>query len=469
VISREFSEYRGLWWLPEDLTRRISGTLVIGERLKLTLDDELVKTPRLVSGEVQQYPKNSWDTHPVIHGEKRDGTAITMFDTWGGSIGLPFELMGTEVWDAQSIALGALLSQSDLFSEVSVSIDFLWDWTGSEQHKANWDKDHNFTLVGGTTQLCNVRVDGKTYELRAGVKTHHFGRSGLEIQDDAVWIVKLETGCNLKDAINDVVIPLQGFATFCTLKANRVTQLECTPEGSTGAIKIITTLRAHDAPSRSESQHVAFLQLLPGNIFLTSPHKILGRWLIAWNELREPLSRLLSIEYATAMYLEHRLSTVVQAGESLHKGRWDWRKLSKAEYKRRRREVLRSGPESLRSWLSQMLSGRNDPSLRERMNDVVHRALDSGFPYLLSDFDAFVNDLLVARNSTSHGGKLDISYDRQHWLGEGLTWLLRALCLQELGLKSDQIRLCLANNPDLTRCASMLGWSRAPSTSIAKL
>jgi hypothetical protein len=202
---------------------------------------------------------------------------------------------------------------------------------------------------------------------------------------------------------------------------------------------------------------------------LTSPHKILERWFVAWNELREPLSRLLSIEYATAMYLEHRLSTVVQAGESLHKGRWDWRRLSKAEYKRRRLEVLESSPEILRSWLKQMLSGRNDPSLRERMNDVVNRTLKSGFPYLLPDADVFVNDLLVARNSTAHGGKLDIAYDRQHLLGEGLTWILRALILQDLGITSDQIGLCLTNNLDLSRCASLLGWSRAPSTSTAKL
>jgi hypothetical protein len=159
------------------------------------------------------------------------------------------------------------------------------------------------------------------------------------------------------------------------------------------------------------------------------------------------------------MYLEHRSASIVQAAEALHRARWDWTKLSKKEYKRRREELVDLCPPDWRSWLSSMLQGRNDPSLRERLVDLVRRAVDAGFPYVIPD--VFVDDLLKGRNAASHGAAAGTSYEYQYWIGGALAWVIRTLVLVDLGITGDELTTCLANNLQFARCARALGWSKA--------
>jgi hypothetical protein len=418
-------------------------------------------------GIIESFPKDTWDTFPAIHGLTPDGDEYTLLETWGGSIHFPIEFTQThtETWRAQAILKGAHLLDSDLITEIRMSTDYLWDWTNSNQHHVNWDlAKKTVTVTGGRTSLCKVRVNGSVFELVAGIKTQPFGKNGFQIEDQAVWNVKCTPGLDWGTTLREVVIPLQSFATFCTSRANRVTELTLMIANSTTEIRVFTNLRGHDLPIRDDRRHLEYFQVLPSRVFLMAPHSILERWFISWNELRDSISRMLSVEYATSIYLEHRLASVVQAAEGMHKVRWNSTKIGKTEYRSRRFRVMEECPLELRSWLYAMLNGKNNLSLAERLRDIVNRAISAGCPYVILDIEKFVSALSASRNRTAHGSSAGEDYEGQHWLAEGLTWLLRTLILVDLGLTSEQISLCLGPNLELSRVASALHWQRAPGT-----
>jgi hypothetical protein len=132
--------------------------------------------------------------------------------------------------------------------------------------------------------------------------------------------------------------------------------------------------------------------------------------------------------------------------------------LSRAEYRRRRKALLKSCRDDWGEWLKSMLTGRNDPSLRERLRDIIDRAVDAGFPYVIPD--DFVDELLRGRNTGAHGGSAGTDYEHQYWLGGGLSWLLRTLLLVELGVPDADRIACLTNNLQLSRTATALDWPR---------
>jgi ApeA N-terminal domain 1 len=469
-MDREFDTIvRGLWWLPDDPNRAIRGALSLGERLELTLEDSLTAPSPPKEGITETFPKDTWDTFPVIHGSTPDGEKYTLLETWGGSIHMPIDMTHSETWRTQAIAKGDHFLDSDLITEIRVSTDFLWDWTGSVQHSEMWDPTReSVTVTGRRTSLCKVRVNNFIFELLAGIKTRPFGRNGFQIEDDAVWNVKCAPGLTWSASLSEVVIPLQYFATFCTSRANRVTQLQLTLASSGSVVNVVTNLRGHDLPTRDERRHFEYFQSLPARIFLISPRATLGHWFVAWNELGDSLSRVLSVDYASSIYLEHRVASVVQAAEGLHNRRWNWTKIGKGEYRNRRTRVVNRCPPELRAWLGTLLSGKNNPSLAERLRDIVTRAMSSGLPYSIPDPGQFVKSLSASRNRTAHGNSAGDDYEGQYWLAEGLTWLLRTLILVELGLGRDQIRLCLDQNIQLSRTASALGWQKLPPGTPSK-
>ena len=456
--------YRGVWWLPEEPGRRIRGSLSVGGNLELTLEDSLKEPPPAKDGIVQSTLRDTWDTLTVIHGMTTDGEEISLLEAWGGSILLPIDMTHTETWRARAVLTGAHVLESDLFTEIRISTDYLWDWTNSDQHHVNWDiSSKSVTITGTSTSLCKIRVNGALFELVAAIKTQPYGRNGFQIEDEAVWIVTRMPGLNWDETLKEVVIPLQSFATLCTSKANRVTRLSLV-SGITGkSITVVTNLRGHDLPIRNDRRHPEYFQLLPARIFLTAPHAILQRWFTAWNELRDSLGRLLSVEYATSIYLEHRLASVVHAAEGMHNVRWNSTKISKSEYRSRRRRVMNRCPPDLRTWLHSMLLGKNNVSLSDRLRDIVHRAAAAGFPYVIPDEKKFVSALSASRNRTAHGNSAGDDYERQYWLSEGLTWLLLTLILVDLGLKPEQISPCLDQNLQLSHTARTLGWPKPTS------
>jgi len=236
---------------------------------------------------------------------------------------------------------------------------------------------------------------------------------------------------------------------------------------STTQIRVLTNLRGHDLPIRDDRRHFQYFQLLPARVFLMAPHATLERWFISWNELRDSLSRMLSVDYATSIYLEHRLASVVQAAEGMHKVRWNSTRISKGEYRSRRRRIMNGCPPEIRDWLHGMILGRNKLSLPERLRDIVYRAMAAGFPYVIPDPEKFVSDISASRNRTAHGNSAGDDYEGQHWLAEGLTWLLRALMLVELGLDRDHISLCLDHNLQLSRTATALRWEKVAAATPA--
>ena len=455
------TELKGSWWRPETPTRRVAGTLTISYPLELRLDGALIEDPPATPGTFISFPNDTADRADVVLGVTVSGDKVTVFDSWGGSFGMPSEIVQNELWRPRVALIGDHFNRDVRFDEVWMTTEYLWDWSGAPRHRTNFDSGTGeLQILANRQSLMKAVVAGTRYELLSDFRTSPSDRSGITLEDDVTWHVRPSESLTWYAIVDDVVVPLQALATFCTMHSNRVARLEIRPVGATRTVRVVTWLRGSDLPERDLKSLPPQVQVLPGWYFFPRSNRILRNWFRIRGDLDAVLNRLLSVDYAASMYLEHRSASIIQAAEALHRAQWDRTRLSKKEHKIRRKAVMAAVADELRPWLSSQITGRNDLSLRERITDVVERAERAGLPYDVTSRDDFVQAVLRSRNTGAHGSSGGADFEEQYWRASGLAWLIRTLLLSELGLTSDEIFELLSGNEELRFCARRLSWSR---------
>jgi hypothetical protein len=459
--------HRGTWWIPEQPERRISGTLTLQDGPRLVLESALVERYLPNPGESAAFGSDTPDEHGVIHGELLADGPITIFDTWGGSFGIPTAFLSSETWHGAAVWLGGHLPAGSHFNRVEMSTDLLLDWLGIS--------GHSLTIGPG-----RVVVESKDIELFSLDYGHrfelwsrfNFSNDGGEfsLSNFASWVVELSHSMTLRELLAEVVGPLQDLGSFGSMHPHRVVALYLEPVGFEESGELITRLRGDGIPPRQVRLPV-FEQLIPlTSIGLSRLRSVLPGWMQTYKTLRPIISRLLAIDYAPFIYEGHRSANVIQAAEGLHRALWDRTSLPPDEHAKRVDDALAGasgGPENwteplqeAKSWARPLLEGKNDLSQRTRLLEVVEQARNVGFPFVVPDVDKYVKALLKLRNAPAHGGSTSGDPEVNYWMIEGLRWMLRTILMHEIGLDPTTIGRRLSDIQALGHACRKLSWAR---------
>jgi hypothetical protein len=273
------------------------------------------------------------------------------------------------------------------------------------------------------------------------------------------------------------IFPLQNLLTLATDSPNAIAELFVFSkqktltltdgESARRPIQVIChTFYQNRQPDEAVlSPHMLFAFKDVANDFGT----IIDRWLKVASELDSVCKLFFTVQYTPSMYLEQQFLGVVQAVESYHRRRNRKGIFPEEEHRALVKTILTHTAKEHRNWLHNRLRYSNEPTLRDRLRELVELTHDVSLPLnsaATPSRKAFIQKVVDTRNFLTH---YDSSLKNKaadgfelYRLTQVLSFLLQACFLLELGLPSERCAELIRRTPRWQRTTDEAMWLRKP-------
>ncbi|PWT83896.1 MAG: hypothetical protein C5B58_05720 [Acidobacteria bacterium] len=162
---------------------------------------------------------------------------------------------------------------------------------------------------------------------------------------------------------------------------------------------------------------------------------VLEKWFNFYDRLEDVFNLYLTVILAPDLGDDHKFLFLAQSIEGFHRARPDSKdkKFTPAEYKKRRKKVLESAPESEKEWLTDALEFPPGNTLLERIDDIM-KPLKDLVADSFEDLDSFSSTVKNARNYLTHPGNTEPQSYAYRDLWKKLRTILEICFLREIGV-----------------------------------
>jgi hypothetical protein len=196
---------------------------------------------------------------------------------------------------------------------------------------------------------------------------------------------------------------------------------------------------------------------------------MLKRWLTMPDDLRTAWALYIGVLFAQRIYAEHSYLSLVGAAEMYHRLRGKNEIDPAAAHTARITRILGhfKGPD--RKWLKGKLSRSNEPSLENRLLELLERN-PKLFEQIYEDRGILCKIIARTRNYYSHyAAELQTGAVRDrvelHWLSRVVAAIVEDCLLHELGMSADERRSCIRrfsrHSEAFYRVSVLLKWARS--------
>jgi len=447
---------RGTWWLPGEGAEVVTGVLHIGGAdMRLELDGALAPfEPELVPTS----HSFKWVQYPVVSGNT-DAGLFTLLDVQGMTFGLPEGSGTTENYSVRAAIEAEVLENPPTFSQLTFSTDYLALWLRPDGPRALPPTSAVYGMTAPREQVFSeTQLTDGHIQLRAFTSTRSSPLAAT-METDVSWVVTPAQPADLFVMLNHWVTPLQNLASFATLSPNRVIQLRVRERAETPLAFVHLELRRDRLPASAASYLWDHKLVLTSTLMRQHGAEIVRRWMGLRSSMPGVIWRLLGRDYLQPTDLEHYVTSAVQAAEGLHTRLWN-RPAAPAEDHDARVAAATAGiaDEELRHWATTVLQNANGLSLRKRLEEIVERASEAGCPHVPANAHSFCRDVASFRNAVSHGNDSSNESLKIYWQAAALTWLLRAIILQQLDVAPEVVSNLIEQNNRFQQDAHQVGW-----------
>lgn len=176
---------------------------------------------------------------------------------------------------------------------------------------------------------------------------------------------------------------------------------------------------------------------------------MLTNWLSKAEILAPVYSTYFGPLYNDRLFNEFRFLSLIQALETYHRRTINNFSLSSEEFKKRTTAVLAGTPEEYKKWIKQKLAFANEPSLHDRLKDILGVLGPLPMKFIPNQ-DAFCQRVRDTRNYYTHyGEKLKAkaaTRDELWWITQRLVMLADLCLLRELGFSHDEMGALIDRN-----------------------
>jgi hypothetical protein len=448
-VAMESFERNGLWWLPEDETKKVAGTLTF------TAEDGL--RFRTIGGFDEEPFSMSQEDRPVILGISEDRQLVTLVQCLftSSNFGVPgyqslhmkpqwayigllrddpvelvFDSMLIEYANLQAWAgLAPLNAQAESINE------------GVTRFEVTFDKPPPIAFPAG---IGEISLEARVFTPTASDEEYTLRViPGIRITRDKPL--------DMTQWMRQAVRPLQD---FFSLAANRAVgirtlftfaeefgPLDHKPPFPRAPVQILYDPLYHDMSDWQPSRRGFLFALRDlGDEMGAS----MSKWLDVYEELRPVVSRFFAQLYRE-LYVGNRFMDTVMSLEGYHRMRFQNFQLDPHEHLMQVSDILDSVPDEYRNWLERRLEYSNEPPLHRRLRDIIDKVGPIG-PELLGNRAArkkFITRVVDARNSLVHLDETPRKHAATdgitlHWLSEKLSWLMKSCLLHEIGLSEEK-------------------------------
>jgi hypothetical protein len=438
-------EYKGLWYLPNNPKRRISGILKFSPEEGAIL--ELI-------GTFQRAPevKNDFLEPEIILGVTTDGKYLTLYkciETHSPMFLSGRNLPSKSVFRATYVLDGVSVKRIEDLRLRGLGIEYahLDEWANTNGFKIDIASD----LKGAVVQ----------YTLPSRIEAANLGTYKVFIDFRCKWPVRslIQKEALIKQTVYVTIEPLtqMSFQELLSIEFRLTTFFGLAVMRAVGPLRITGWTKHKEVVeiySQLVNTPIESGPLLPRDMLFTLSDTNGGLTIHLENWLRKAakLAPIYSLYFATVyssrIYLEHKFLSLAQAIESYHRRCKGNTVLPKAEHRRRIKRIINAVPED-KEWLQQRLAYSNEPTLRNRLQELCNEhsvVLKSVLP----DIESFIRRVIDTRNYLTHYDerlKEKQAEGRQLFmLAQKLKMLLELCLLKELGFEDSALQGLVERN-----------------------
>lgn len=453
---REAFREQGVWWLPDKPNDQVAGTLTFDQ------DEGALLALVGVLGTMRDALAFAFDRGqvPAIHGLTMKGKRITLLKSFRKTSNFNFPGIANEVYFSNVVLVGCHASSAD--DRAYASSDFRFD------EIEQWLGHRRFRPTGGNGGEFPYRMERLEKRVLASI-------GDFTLTTDAIATFNAEDGAELSAKSESLVIigaiepqslswhlsvatKLQSLASLCAGKhlplsalrlkgaAERVTE----DHAENPDIEVLVSMIGGNARSAKKGDPYVFT----ADTLLSHSAEAIGQWYSAY----ERIAPALNLYFATIGY-NHTYSNVrfvlaVQALEVYHRRTSSAGLIDGEEYAKLVAALTAAIPahvdNGMREKLSRTLEFANEPTLGQRVKDIV-KPLRSAFgknPVGMSK--SYVSRIVATRNYNTHYS--DESKDRAfngadlHWATRRIVTLLTIVFLRHIGVPADTLREAMKKN-----------------------
>lgn len=449
----EFVSREGRFWLPRQPKRVVHGTVIFQEDgVTLNLADSLRGPVSRPGGGFGGSP--SLASEPIIHGRLLDGREVSL----QGARGLSWPVDGIqESWRADFLLIGGLIT-GDRFTRVQVVFDCLMPWAAPAGIARGEIGGDDVSIDTRRIAVNQAILDDRTkVRLCTGVEGR-WDHSRVHLDQWTAFEVTslVRKAKAIRGVLEDWVRPLQDLLAVSLGRPVRIDELAVCPRGQSGRAPLLDVACQLIQPRPGISPKAADIDSYTAPTLLTyrdltareapvSFADLIPAWFGLYERLSDVVTGLCGPYYAPFIYSGHRYASTFQSAEALAHGIFESRQKTRPEHRARVDAVAAAldaaglDTENL-CWARRVLLGRNDKPLRELMEELITEADEIGVR-LIRAAPRLAEEAAAARALVSHPGSGGPSVIRRYWIGEALTWLIRAHLLSQLGIPMKDVAL----------------------------
>ena len=458
-------KYEGFWWLPEDPSIKISGTLFFdpktGGRLELigtfkTFDDLKHINKEALSSSLL-----------IILGLSIEGKAITLYKCFETSFSLSFPGITRSAFFVNIIFIGCHFEKEEeiLLDEVSINYSNLNEWAGITGFKQNTEFDQGDHLsqislsyaqpnaillkveLGSISLSCHFNSKSESaYSFNFGQTTYF--RIVPSSPRDLIWYLY-----GVMENIRDFVSLAIGRASYpniiiCKSKG-------CYTKLADGEIVLNDILIYHrtgpySEPSKPVYPHEMFFTL---NDISENFGNIMNNWIIKAEVLQPVYDLYFGALYNPSLHLNYQFLSLAQAIESYHRRIFGGKYVSDDAYKSQRDAfigaILPGTEQSFKKSLCNKIEYMNEFSLIKRLKYIMAKFSEI-MSSIVNSPDIFVRDIKNTRNYLTHYDerlKTEAKKGKDlYWLVQKMRALVEICLLSELGIEDKTIKILFTRN-----------------------
>ncbi len=452
----ENNELAGFWWIPSNPDNKLAGIFSRSKEngMSLNLIGSFSDEENRIITTTKKYP--------IIFGivGNKEITLINCSVTNSSFSTSGFSSLKCRI---DKLFIGAYLHfpEEDLFYKVEVQYTYLTNWIGEIQFTTSNTSTENHeeyqivcrlpkAYAFSSKQAClklKYDLDGEDNFLK------------IDLCKKITLEIEVEVDLSFDVFITQFVYPIQNFLTFVTGRPNALERIDVysrqknTISYQNKNISLpIQAIRNQIYHGEDRKENFQLSDILFG--FQDVKEKfgeIVDKWLENYECFEATCNLYFGIQYQDQLYLEQKFLSIAQAVESFHRhsSKFSTRVLPKEEHNKKIDVIIKNAPLEYQEWLRQKLNFSNEPSLHNRLSEMIDSVKEAIEP-LVGDIDLFIKKVKNTRNYFTHYDKSNKKKAMQgldlFWLIQGLSFLLQALLLAELGFSNEEIKGFISSN-----------------------
>ena len=448
-------KYEGYFYLPQNKDNKVFGMITYypNDEILIELAGSLIESEYFGFYEAD-----------IILGDSLDGKKLTLYKCYISNRSNSFPGYVSNKYSVLYLFIGAHFSNlnSIIFTEVYFQFNNLDKWLDISGFKID-DSKHQSDKELKITFKLPERVENKLDERtsfgfsfsHSEFRTNIFQRE-THLEQNTHLYFKFDSGYATLDTILDLSNAFQSFLAMATLRStypysiilfNPNVNYQHEDKINNQEIQLIYKRNKIFDESRSIEK---FQMLFTYQDIKSDFQKIFLKWLTVRNDLEPSINLLFEYFYKSNIFTVNHFLNIIHAVETYHRRMFNNYSIDKEDHEKRLRSINESVPEEYREWLKEKLSFSHEPSLKERLIEIIDSIKNDVLLEAIGNKDEFIRDAKNSRNYYIHFSERlkekALKGSKLYYLSEKLKYILIYSLLKDTGISEEIISNVFTKN-----------------------